>query len=87
MCFRPTIIEVENNCPKCNTTNEKDAKVCTNCGEPLGEQQKAFFIPSSSSKAPSMPMPPGAPSAKPPTSVPSAPKSPGTPTPLGGPKT
>jgi hypothetical protein len=38
MCFRPPAAKKwENKCPKCETVNPEDVRVCQNCGEPLPE--------------------------------------------------
>jgi len=83
MCFRPpTAQKKENKCPKCETVNEPEASVCSNCGAEL----------------PKLPLPPGvaasaanlslAPDTPAPKASPAPPKAPPTPpkAPLASPK-
>jgi hypothetical protein len=92
MCFRPpTAKKWENKCPKCETVNPEDVRVCQNCGEPLPEPPTPPGVSAAGAGAPppgqavgvtppkappAPPMPPKMPPA-PPKAPPAPPKKPG----------
>ena len=92
MCFRPPAAKKwENKCPKCETVNPEDVRVCQNCGEPLPEPPPPPGVSAAGAGAPppgqaagvtppkappAPPMPPKMPPA-PPKAPPPPPKKPG----------
>jgi hypothetical protein len=87
MCFRPpTAQKKENKCPKCETVNEPEAEVCSNCGAELPKLPPPPGVSAAAAGAPPPlggPVPPKAPPAPPkappapPKAPPAAPKKPG----------
>lgn len=72
MCFRPAEIQM-NKCPACGASNKPIAKVCEQCGAPLGEVKVDFDADQAKLDAANVAAP-GAPAAPRPPAAPGAPK-------------